>query len=158
MSCHHTDRQYCICNLQSVLWWNPCRHLISCKKTYRLFVGSKEENRGKNRQGGAINSVHRAERKNRVLIEPAIAISHKDTLLLKAQVSYPRCNVLKTYFMLCRFKVLLAVVNRSYDIFYDRMRKLVSQAAALGCQGNICESGECNAVRKGVLRYMRRGK
>lgn len=37
----------------------------------------------------------------------------------------------------------LAVLNFSHDIFSDKMRKHVSQAAALGCQGNISENGVC---------------
>lgn len=33
----------------------------------------------------------------------------------------------------------LAVLDFSHDILSDKMRKHVSQAAALGCQGNITE-------------------
>ncbi len=39
-------------------------------------------------QRGAINSEHKEEGKNRLLIEPAIAISQKEKLHLKAQFSY----------------------------------------------------------------------
>lgn len=47
-------------------------------------------------QKGAINSEHKGEGKNRLLIEPAIAISQKEKLHLKAQISY---NSGKVYFV-----------------------------------------------------------
>lgn len=73
--------------------------------------------------------------KNWLLIEPAITISQKAKLHLKAQFSH---FVAKVYFVLtptamfikhilivilAKFKVQLAVLKFSHDIFSDKMRK-----------------------------------
>lgn len=54
---------------------------------------------------------------------------------------------IKTYFhalFKLKFKVQFAVLIFSHDILSDEMRKHVSQAAALGCQGNISGNGVCS--------------
>lgn len=47
-------------------------------------------------QRGVMNSGHKGDGKNRLLIEPAIAISQKEKLHLKAQFSY---YIGKAYFV-----------------------------------------------------------
>lgn len=42
----------------------------------------------------------------------------------------------------------LRVLNSSPDVLSDKMRKHLSQAAALGCQGNVSENGVLYAPRK----------
>lgn len=52
----------------------------------------------------------------------------------------------------------LALLNFFHDIFSDKMRKHVSQADALGCQGNISENGVRYALWESMLKYLHRGK
>lgn len=105
-------------------------------------------------QRGSTNTTCRGERKNRPLIESAIAISQKRKLLLKVSCNDSALcfcfsslwSVWKTYFYTSfygEFKVQLAVLNFSPDILSDKMRKHISQASSVGCQGNISENGVC---------------
>ena len=50
-----------------------------------MFVDSKEKMGKRYSQESDINTEHKEERENRVLIEAAIAISRKEKLHLKAQ-------------------------------------------------------------------------